>query len=393
MNGSLRARGALIPRIDVLTGFREPFRFEREEEMTGLLMEALAHNASDLYIQPELPICAMVEGRMVAMTDRTIDYAEIQELLKWLAGRDTAVTDIVAGKSVNAKYDLFDPAKRDARGDKVRYPFRVNASPIEHYSDTGAQLVLRAIGQDPPRWGDVGLTEDLLRLLTPRDGIIYVAGATGSGKTTTLAAVIRHCLEDDTPIKGNFITAEEPIEFSFRNVHSSHSIIVQSQVPMHFPSFYASNREAMRRKPGLMMVGELRDQESIQTAVEAAQTGHPVMGTVHATNASATLRRLISRFPQEERSTAIYDIIDSARLIMAQRLVTGVDGRRLAVREYVAFTDSVKERLADLPSMGKVTQALRAIVESEGHSFSKEADRLLAAGRITETVAESLRHE
>ncbi len=389
--GGMAERGAKLERITPVTGFEEPYRFEVDKDLKAMLLEAQAQGASDIFIQPDLPVVGMIEGRMVALTRRVIDADEVGTLLTWLANdRDTALTDILAGRPVNTRYELFDPVKKDARGAKVRYPLRINASPIQYHSATSCQIVARTIPQDPPLPEEIGLTPELLSLMTPRDGIIYIVGVTGSGKTTTLASVIRYIMETDTPVKGNLITAEEPIEFNFGNIHSAHSIITQSQIGIHFRNYPDSNREAMRRKPALMMVGELRDRDSIETAVEAANTGHPVLGTAHATNVALTARRLISRFPSEEREMAIYDIIESTRLIVAQRLVPGVDGHRVAAREYLAFTDEVKEQLVDLSTMGLVSRKLRELTHEVGHSFAAEGQRLMDAGKITGVVAEDL---
>lgn len=383
--------GGLLPRVERITPFHEPHRFEVDEDLKSMLLEAQAHGASDIFIQPDMPVVAMIEGRMKALTHRVVDDNEVTALLRWLANdRDTANTDILAGHPVNARYELFDPVKRDARGAKVRYPLRVNASPIQYHGATSCQIVARTIPQDPPLPEQVGVTPELLSLMTPRDGIIYIVGVTGSGKSTTAAAVVRYIMEDDTPIKGNLVTAEEPIEFNFSNIQSAHSIITQSQIGLHFKAYPDSNREAMRRKPALIMVGELRDRESIETAIEASNTGHPVLGTAHATNVALTARRLISRFPSEERDQAIYDIIESTRLIVAQRLVPGVDGRRVAAREYLAFTEEVKESLVDLATMGLVSRKLRELTHEVGHSFAREGQRLLTEGKITADVAKEL---
>ena len=146
----------------------------------------------------------------------------------------------------------------------------------------------------------------------------------------------------------------------------------------------------MRRKPGLILIGEMRDEATIRAGVEASLTGHPVYATVHATDVPSVMRRLISRFPVNDRATAIYDIVDTARMIMAQRLVKGIDGKLIAVREYLKFTDQIREELASLDQMGKVTGVIAKIVEEQGHSFRKEAKTLLAEVRITEHVAHSI---
>jgi len=384
--------GALLPRINYLTSYKDPFRFDTPGLFKALMLEALAHNASDIYVQPGLPICARINGSMMAVTVRPIDEGEVMHILKWAGGRDTAATDIVSGTAVNARYELFDPTLRNARGSRVRYGYRVNASPIQYYGGTSAQIVMRAIPTDPPRYSDLGLSLEIVNAATPRDGIVYIAGATGSGKTTTFASIIRYILENETPISGNLVTHEEPIEFTFDTVQSKHSIIVQSQVPIHFANFYIANREAMRRKPGLIMIGEMRDEETIRASIEASLTGHPVFGTVHAINVAAVMRRLISRFPETERATAIFDIIETARFIMAQRLVRGVSGKLLAAREYLIFDEEVREALIELDQMGKVTSRVKELVEKKGHSFRKEARRLHEAGLIDEHVVRDLTH-
>ncbi|ARR15287.1 type IV secretion protein DotB (plasmid) [Xanthomonas citri pv. citri] len=385
--------GSKLPRIQRLTSFKDPFRFDNNEQFKQVMLETLMHDASDVFITPGLPICARINGSMMAVTNRPLDDAEVMHILKWTAARETAKTDIISGKAVNGRYELFDPKERDVRGARLRYGYRVNASPIQVWGGTSCQIVLRAIPTEPHHYTDIGLNEEIVQAACPRDGIVYIAGATGSGKTTTFAAIIRYILENDTPIKGNLVTHEEPIEFTYDTILSNHSIIVQSQVPLHFPNFYAANREAMRRKPGLIMIGEMRDEETIRASVEASLTGHPVFGTVHSTNIAAVCRRLISRFPETERATAIFDIVETARFMMAQRLVKGVNGKLLAAREYLVFDTEVRGALIDLDQMGKVTGRVKELVESKGHSFRKEAARLLEAGLIDESVARSLEKE
>ncbi len=384
--------GAKLPKVEVKTGYKDPFRFNHADQFKALMLESLAHNASDIFIQPELPICAQINGRMMALTHRPVDDGEVKTILKWAADRDTALTDILEGKAVNARYELFDPEKRAVSGAKLRYGYRVNAVPVLCAGASSAQIVIRSIPTEPPTAQQIGLSDEILVGATPKTGIVYVAGATGSGKTTSFAAIIRHVLEGDTPIKGNIVTYEEPIEFRFNMIQSSHSVIVQTQVPNMIPDFYNGIREAMRRKPELIMIGELRDEETIRSAVEASLTGHAVFATVHAINVAAVMRRLISRFPEGERATAIFDIVETSRFIMAQRLVRTRKGGRVAAREYLVFDEDVRETLIGLDQMGKVTQEVKRLVEERGHSFKKEAARLLEAGEIDEQVARELSH-
>ena len=384
------ARGGLLPRAPNLTGWIAPHRFKAHEQFKSVMLESLAHDASDVYVQPGLPICARIDGDLMALTDATLDEVEVGNIIKWTANRDTATTDILAKKAINGRYEVNSPTEQDKRGAKVRYGYRANISPMLYMGGVSAQVVLRSIPLEPPHYTKIGLPESVVRACIPRDGIVYVAGATGSGKTTTFASIIRYILENETPIRGNLLTHEEPIEFTYDSIDSKHSILIQSEIPNHFESFYAANREAMRRKPGLIMIGEMRDEQTIRAGVEASLTGHPVFATVHATDVASVMRRLISRFPANDRATAIYDIVDTARMILDQRLVKDVNGKMMAVREYLEFTRDVRERLASLDQMGRVTQATAMILEEQGHSFRKEAATLLAEGRITQQVANSI---
>lgn len=381
-----------LPRVEYRTDYKDPFRFNQADQFKALMRETLAHGASDIFVQPGLPICAKISGRMMAVTVRAIDDAEVKLILKWAAERDTALTDILQGIPVNARYEVFDPKLKEVSGARVRYGYRVNAVPVLYEGSTSSQIVIRAIPTEPPTVQSVGLSDEILRAATPRDGIVYVAGSTGSGKTTTFAAIIRHILEGDTPIKGNLVTYEEPIEFRFNMIRSAHSIIVQTQVPDMMKNFYDAIREAMRRAPKLISIGELRDEETIRAAIEASLTGHTVFGTVHAINVAAVMRRLISRFPEDERGTAIFDIVETARFILAQRLVRTKAGGLTAAREHLVFTDEIRERLSGLGEMGKVTSVIKQLVEERGHSFRKEAARLLDAGIIDQHVADELCH-
>lgn len=379
-----------LPAAKRLTGYKDPFRFDNPNTFKGVMYESLKQGASDIYIQPGYPICARINDAVLRLTDRTLDESEVNNILKWVGGRDTTEVDILSGKPVECRYELFDQERRDERGAKVRYGYRVNGSPIQYAGRTSIQIVMRAIPNEPPKYHEVGLSEEIVNAATPRDGIVYVAGATGSGKTTTFASIIRYILENDTPIKGNLITHEEPIEFLYHKIKSKHSIIVQSDIPSQFKSFSDANTQAMRRRPGLILIGELRDAPTIMSAVEAALTGHPVFGTVHAINVAAVIRRLISRFPETERATAIFDIIDTARLIIAQRLVMGINGKLLAAREYLVFDEEVREELLNLTQMGKVTSKVRSLVEEKGHSFTAEGKRLRELGLINESTEREL---
>lgn len=377
-----------------LTVFEEPRRFNSEEAFKALMFEAVKHNCSDVMLQPGTPALALIHGELKALTFRVLDATEIMVISEWASGRPTAKTDIVSGKPVDARYEVFDQeGVKNDRGELYRYAFRVNISGINDMGTSAAQIVMRTIPNDPPTIEKVGLTAAFVEEhCTPENGIVLVAGKTGSGKSTTFAATLRYILEHDTPIKGNIITSEQPIEFTYSNIISSHSVIVQSEIPKHISDFSKANEAAMRRHPALAMIGELRDSATIMSAVELSLTGHPVFGTVHSGTVSTVIKRLVSRFPESEQAMAISDLVETLRCIIAQQLVPKADGSGLlAVREYLKFDESIRNRLYKLTSMTQLTDAIQKIVHEKEQSFAHMADSLLAQNLITENTATRLR--
>jgi defect-in-organelle-trafficking protein DotB len=253
---------------------------------------------------------------------------------------------------------------------------------------------MRTIPADPPDYDKIGLSLTFVLRCCPPKGIVLIAGVTGSGKSTTLAAVIKYILTNNTPIKGNIITHEEPIEFTYDNVISHHSIIVQSQIPECFKSFPAANREAMRRKPAAIVVGELRDTETISSAIEASLTGHPAFATIHSSSITDIISRIVGLHPTEEKETALFNIISTCKMLIAQRLVKKRDGNLMAVQEYLCVTDEIRKDLMALgaPLEQNVNQYISSLMdkstgrESEfaSQTFKVQGEKLYEEGIIGE---------
>lgn len=380
-----------LPLADRLTAFKEPVRFANVDDFKAVVYESCKHGASDIYIQPYYPIVALISNEMYAITQRNIDAQEVNNLVEWASGRATAQADLLGGTAVDGRFEIFDQeGAKDSRGAQVRYAYRVNISAINAQGKSSAQIVMRLIPNEPPTIEQVGLDPEFIEWATPKNGMVLVCGETGSGKSTTFASIIRFILENETRIKGNIITHEQPIEFTYSTIASKHSIVVQSQIPNHFKTFALANESAMRRHPFLAMIGEIRDDETVRAAVELSLTGHPVFGTVHASEVATVVRRLISRFPAEERATAICDIVEVMRFIIAQRLVRKKGGGLVAAREYLLFTPKLRQELYELTDMSAVTNRVKEMVTTDGHSFSAEAERLLKADLITRETADLL---
>jgi defect-in-organelle-trafficking protein DotB len=210
--------------------------------------------------------------------------------------------------------------------------------------------------------------------------LVLITGPTGSGKTTLLAAGCRMLLESPHGC-GKMLTYEAPIEFTYDSIITRRSLVAQTEIPRHLPSFAAGVRNALRRKPEIILVGEARDRETISAAIEAAQTGHTVYATVHTTGVASTMRRMISTFEPSERSERAFSLMETMRLIVTQTLVPKIGGGRVALREYMAFTEDIRETLLNMPFDRWPFELLRMVSES-GKTMETSARTAYQAGLI-----------
>ena len=210
--------------------------------------------------------------------------------------------------------------------------FRVNV----FRKDTGLGATFRAIPSDIPSLAKLGLPAIVTKLCDYHQGMILVTGSTGTGKSTTLAAMIDHLNQTR---KLNIISLEDPIEFVHR---SKNSQVIQRELGTHIPSFAEGVRAAMREDPDVILVGELRDAETIRMAMTAAETGHLVLGTLHTTSATKTIDRLIDALPAEEREQTKSFLSQSLLAVVTQILVKSAEGRsRRAIVEVMVMTKAI----------------------------------------------------
>lgn len=382
-----------LRKLPRLTTYSDPTRFNSmNEHVRPLFEEIQAHKASDVFIQEGKPITCRVNGVMYAVSYKLLDSGEASWLLQEIAGQ-TAIASINAQQSINKRFGLFDKDKnaRNITGSRVLNSYRVNVSGTMYLGTDSFQICMRSIPSSPPHISEVGLDESFVKKLCPQSGIVLFSGVTGSGKSTTQASIIKYIMENNTDIRGNIVTHEDPIEFTFENIMSSHSIIAQSQIPENFKSFEAANREAMRRKPALIILGELRDESTISSATEASLTGHPVFGTVHSNTIAEIIPRLLSRFPVEVRGSNLYDILSCASAFIAQRLVQNIEGKLIAVREYVIFNKKLKKELRDFDDHKEMNRFMSTLLDERGSfdpnaliskSFAEQGKKLLREGVI-----------
>lgn len=353
----------------------EPTRFT-PVFMDKMLEHTERLNASDITIQTGEPIYAEVYGKLLRITNRRLSNTELGDLINSIYGPN-ATTQLLSGKDIDTHYEF-----RPNRG--VRYRYRVNGTACLVEGHDAIQLTLRTIPTTPPKLEVMGLPDNVLEAIAPQEGIVFITGATGSGKSTLLASIIRELIETADSNR-KVLTYESPIEFVYDEIETTSSIVSQSEIPRHLPSFADGVRNALRRKPRLIMVGECRDAETISAALEAALTGHPVYTTLHTSGVAETMRRLVTSFSGEERLGRTIDILETIRLCIWQKLVPTVDDKRVALREYLVFDEEVRDILLE-SDPNDVTSATRKLVRQKGQLMTWDAKAKFEQGIISERV-------
>jgi defect-in-organelle-trafficking protein DotB len=261
-----------------------------------------------------------------------------------------------------------------------RYRFRVNITAMMSRGRDAAQITLRGLPNLPPTMLELGVEQMVMENWAPRQGLVLVTGPTGSGKSTLLAAGCRMLIERPEGC-GKMLTYEAPIEFTYDGVIGPYSSVSQTEIPRHLHNFAAGVRNALRRKPNIILVGEARDRETVSAAIEAGQTGHLVYSTVHTTGVAATIRRMVSVFEPGERVERGFAMMETLRMVVTQVLVPRVGGGRIGLREFMVFDDRVREILLDLPIENWTAEAQR-LVRRYGQPMEETASKAFNAGQI-----------
>lgn len=331
----------------------------------SLLNKSIEHRASDIHISVGEPPAFRIDGSIVRIDSPALSQEAVKEMLY-----EIMTEKQIAEYENNWEYDFSF-----AYEDKGR--FRVNI----FNQNRGMSAVLRLIPSEILTLEDLNINNSTFTRISefPR-GLILVTGPTGSGKSTTLAAIIDHI---NKTREDHIITIEDPIEF----VHTGNkSIINQREVHRDTKSFNAALRSALREDPDVVLVGELRDLETIRLALTAAETGHVVFGTLHTNSASKTIDRIIDVFPGEEKPMIRSMLSESLQAVVSQTLLKKIGGGRVAAHEIMFGTDAIRnlireDKIAQMystiqtgSSSGMVTmdQSLRKLV-SDKEVDEKEA--------------------
>lgn len=349
------------------------------DSLDKLLIWAYQLGASDIRLQTNTPIFIQLHGRMRQVLSRGLTQSELEEAVNRLYGADGQAR-LKGGSDFDVSYEV----RPDRR---TRMRFRVNATGVFSGGNDGGAVTARSLPVKAPRLADMGVEPAILATFKPDDGIVIVAGGTGNGKSTLLAGMTREMLEDPDSHRA-LLEYSAPTEFVFDDIKGVSAMISQSEIPRHLPSFPAAIRNAMRRAPDVIIVGECRDGDTITAAVDAAITSHAVYTTIHAGRVAETMQRVVSLCPVDARTALTVALAQSLRLIVNQRLVPSADGRRTPLREFLIFNAELRRRFLDT-NPDKWPALAQDLVNAgeHGQSFGAATRIALAERRITEEEA------
>ena len=329
-------------------------------DMRSLLGEMVERGASDLYLTVDSPPMLRIEGVTQPLGTEVVGPKEVELLANSLMSeRQRAAFDD------KLEMNLAIASERLGR-------FRVNV-----FRQRGAaSVVIRQIKTQIPTLDELGLPPILKTIAVSRRGMVLVTGATGSGKSTTQAAMLDYRNETTA---GHILTVEDPIEF----VHSHKKCIVnQREVGFDTISFNEALRNTLRQAPDVILIGEVRDLETMEAAITFAETGHLCLATLHSNNANQAIERVMNFFPVARHAEIFLQLSLNLRAIVSQRLVPGVDGKRVAALEILIDTPWVKD-LIKKGEADTLKEAMEKSTQEGGQTFDQALFTLYTEGRIS----------
>jgi len=315
--------------------------------------------ASDLFFTTHAPVMIKIDGKIIPVNKLELTPKMVRQAALELMDEDQLEAFT---RDLEIDFAISEPGLGR---------FRIN---IFHQRGNVA-MVLRYITTDLPQLDELGMPETLKDLVMLKRGLVLMVGSSGNGKSTTLAAMIDH---RNSGAASHIITIEDPIEFLHPN---KRSIVNQREVGLDTRSYSRALKSAMREAPDVILIGEIRDRETIQSAIDLAGTGHLAIATLHANNAPETLDRIINMYPHDQHKQVLMDLAQYTRAIISQRLVRGKDGRRVAAVEVLLNTPHLSELILK-GDIGAVKEAFAETKEPGVQTFDDSLFDLYRKGVI-----------
>lgn len=336
-------------------------------EIDALLSVLSNKNGSDLFLSTGAPPSARIDGVLTALSEQPFKIGETAAIA-------ASLMDAEQRREFDRDLEMNLAVSRTGIG-----RFRVNI--FKQRNDVS--IVIRNVKLDIPRFADLKLPAVLLDTVMLKQGLILFVGATDSGKSTSLAALIDHRNRHSC---GHIITIEDPIEYIHRH---QRSIINQREVGVDTRSFHAALKNTLRQAPDVVLIGEIRDRETMEHALAFADTGHLVLSTLHAINANQALDRIINMFPEERRPQLLQTLGNNLKAFISQRLVRTVDGQRRAAVEVLLGTPTVAD-LVRRNELGELKNAMEKSDDTGMQTFDSALYKLVEEGVVS--VGEALKY-
>ncbi|TNF93466.1 MAG: PilT/PilU family type 4a pilus ATPase [Gammaproteobacteria bacterium] len=330
-------------------------------DITPYLKLMVQKNASDLFLTVNSPVKIKIEGQAMPVGKQDLDADMTREAAYGIMN-ERQIQEFEDNMECDFAIALPDGSAR----------FRVNI--FRQRGDIG--IVMRLIPSKIPTIDQLGLPEVLSDLVMHKRGLLLMVGATGSGKSTTLAAMLDH---RNRNMAGHILTIEDPVEFS----HPNHKAIVnQREVGVDTHSYHNALKASLREAPDVILIGEIRDRETMEAALELANTGHLAVSTLHANNSNQAMERVINMFPQNLHKQLFMDMSLNLRAVISQRLVAGIDAKRVAAIEILVNTPHIAELILK-GDLAEIKEAMEGSGVKGMQTFDEALFNLFKAGKVS----------
>lgn len=339
-----------------------------KEDFLKLVKTAVSNGVSDIHVRTNERPCFRVRGDLVPVKTEIFTYDDVKTIALIMLKDDELKDNVDNLKEVDGSFQI--PKLCRLRYNILRYQGKMG-------------IILRIIDADVPTTEALGIPLVVNKIASAHNGLVLVTGATGSGKSSTLAAMINH-VNKTKPV--HILTLEDPVEYIHAPIKAR---ITQREVGEDTDDFASALRSALRQDPDIILIGEMRDAETIGIALKAAETGHLVFGTVHTTDALNTIGRLISMFPPEEQDAVRSRIADNLYATVSQRLVKTIDGKgRVAAQEIMITSPGIKEAISDANKVSEIYTYIKKGKRGSGtQTFDQHLTDLYKANKISKEEA------